>query len=143
MKIVPKNQFIGTWRLLSCELKNNNGQVTYPFSKDAIGYLIYTEAGYMSTNVMTTSNRIKFVDGNNDIAGGTIEEKVAAAETYLAYCGQYEILDNKVIHHVKASLFPNEVGTDLERLFEFKDSILLLTASFLEQTAYLEWERIA
>ncbi|MEK8015652.1 MAG: lipocalin-like domain-containing protein [Candidatus Parabeggiatoa sp.] len=137
-----KNQFIGTWRLLSCELKDDKGQVTYPFSPDAVGYIIYTETGYMSVNIMTTSNRIQFVNGNHDIAGGTTEEKIAAAETYFSYCGQYEIRDNKVIHHVKASLFPNEVGTDLERLFEFKDNKLLLMASFLGQTAYLTWERV-
>ena len=139
-----KKQFIGTWQLLSCELRDDDGQVTYPLSKDAVGYIIYTETGYMSVNIMTTSSPIKFANKNNNFIGdGTTEEKIAAAGTYFSYCGQYEIQDNKVIHHVKASLFPNEVGTDLERLFEFGDNKLLLIAPFLGKTAYLTWERVA
>jgi hypothetical protein len=38
---------------------------------------------------MMANNRLKNRAG--DIPGGTDEEKVAAADTYLSYCGRYKI----------------------------------------------------
>jgi len=43
---------------------------------------------------MMAANRLKF--GAGDIAGGTDVEKVAAADTYLSYCGRYEIQGEKM-----------------------------------------------
>jgi len=91
-----------------------------------------------------TANRPKFA--TDDVLGGTTEERAEAARTYVAYCGQYEIKDNTVIHHIQASLFPNWVGTDQERFFEFKDDRLTLSTPLIpiggkEQRAYLIWKR--
>ena len=51
----------------------------------------------MSVTVMS-ANRLKFTSG--DIKGGTTEEKVAAADTYISYCGKYEVQQDTVIHHI-------------------------------------------
>ena len=56
---------------------------------------------------MMAANRLKFGAGDIAIAGGTDEEKVAAADTYLSYCGRYEIQGEKVVHHIEVSFFPN------------------------------------
>ncbi|NEO57880.1 MAG: lipocalin-like domain-containing protein [Okeania sp. SIO3B5] len=42
-----QNPFVGTWRLVSFELKDINGEVTYPYGKDTIGYLMYAEDRYI------------------------------------------------------------------------------------------------
>jgi len=142
---MTENKFVGTWQLVSFELRDDDGHVTYLYGKDAIGYIMYAEDGYMSVVIMTAS-RPKFARGN--ILLGSTEEKAAAAETYLSYCGKYEILDGKVIHHVEASLFPNWLGVDQERFFEFKgDRLLLSTPPIIYNngqrlTGYVLWERV-
>jgi hypothetical protein len=98
----------------------------------------------MSATLMR-AKRSKFAA--RDIAGGTIEEQIMAVQTYLSYCGKYEIQDNKVIHHIEASLFPNWVGIDQERFFEFKDNRLFLSTPPLlvsgkQQVANLAWEHL-
>jgi hypothetical protein len=90
------------------------------------------------------ANRPRFATG--DILGGTTEEKVAAAESYVSYCGKYEIQGDKVIHHIEVSFFPNWIGVDQERIFGFDgDRLSLSTPPLLvggaQQSAYLIWER--
>jgi hypothetical protein len=53
----------------------------------------------------------------------------------------------KVVHHVKVSFFPNWVGVDQERFFDFdRNRLSLSTPPFLiggmQQTAHLIWERV-
>ena len=140
---MTQNQLVGTWQLVSCELRGADNQVTYPYGKDAAGYLMYTRDGYMSVSIMT-ANRPKFA--TKELVGGNIEEKAAAAETYLSYCGTYEIQVDRVIHHVEVSLFPNWISVGQERILELSgDRLSLSTPPFLangkQQTAHLIWER--
>jgi hypothetical protein len=144
-----ENQFIGTWQLISWEFVDNEGFISYPkegsYDNSATGYLMYTQEGYMSVVIMTTANRPKFK--GKEFFEGDSEEKIAAADTYISYCGKYEIQADKVIHHVEASLFPNEIGTDLERSFEFnKNQLSLTTTPFVmddkQQVVRLVWARV-
>jgi hypothetical protein len=137
------NPLIGTWKLVSWENRTLDGQVSYPFGKDAAGYIIYTNDGYMFVSIMR-AKREPFASG--DLLGGSLEEKANAAETYLSYGGRYEYQGDAVIHHVELSLFPNWVGGEQERLVELSGTRLILsTAPFLlggkQQTAHLIWER--
>lgn len=84
---MTQNPLIGTWRLVSWENRTHR-QVTYPFGQDAIGYITYSEDGYMFVAIMT-ANRPQFTSG--DPLGGSIAEKAAAAETHVSYCGTYKI----------------------------------------------------
>lgn len=142
---MTKNKFIGTWRLISLETRDANGLVNYPFGKNAVGYLIYTTEGYMSATLMK-ANRPPFSTG--DRFSASTEELVSAAQTYESYCGCYEIKSNKIIHKVEASQFPNWVGIDQERYFEFTENKLLLSTPPMllngkEQNVYVTWERIS
>jgi hypothetical protein len=143
-KKMAKESFLGLWRLVSYELKRADGQVTFPLGKDAVGYLIYNESGHMSVAIMSAS-RPKF---SSEVAqGGTNTEKVTAFDTYLSYCGKYKVQGTKVIHHVEVSLYPNWVGVDLERAFEFEGDRLSLSAptssrSGVQYMARLVWERV-
>jgi hypothetical protein len=78
---------------------------------------------------------------------GTTEEKLKAIETYIHYCGPYEVKGDKVIHHVEVSLFPNWVGTDQMRFFEFSGNRLTLSTPPFERggiqhSAVMIWERV-
>ena len=142
---MTQDSFIGIWRLISLELRSMDEQVSHPFGKNPIGYIIYTEDGYMYVSFMS-ANRPKFASSNS-IRGGTTEEKVAAADTYLSYCGKYEVQDNRVIHHIEVSFFPNWSGVDQVRFFKFDGNRLSLSTPPLllagkQQTAHLIWERV-
>jgi hypothetical protein len=110
------NPFVGTWRLVSAETIAATGEVIHPFGDAATGYLIYSEDGHMATVIMQ-ANRSNFATA--DLRAGSLEEKVAAFDTYASYFGKYEVRDHRVIHRIEASLFPNWTGTDQERSFEF------------------------
>src|SRR4051794_30715284 len=88
---IGPTDLIGTWRVLSFELRSDDGGTNYPFGPDPQGYLMYTPDGFMSWAVMR-ADRARF--STDDLLAGTIEEKIAAAETYIAYCGRYSAHDN-------------------------------------------------
>ncbi|GCE51444.1 lipocalin-like protein [Thermosporothrix hazakensis] len=134
---------VGTWRLLSFEIRSANGQMVYPLGQDAVGYLVYTADGYMFLAMMR-ADRPHFA--SDDPGKATPAEKLAASDSYMTYCGTYHYQDNTVIHHVELSLFPNWKGTHFERIVEFDDNRLILkTAPQLVfgawQTGYLIWTR--
>ncbi|MBD2097360.1 lipocalin-like domain-containing protein [Trichocoleus sp. FACHB-591] len=139
------NQIVGTWRLLSCETRTSDGRVFQPLGANPVGELVYTDNGFMSVAIMK-SDRLRFQAG--DIAGATPEEKIAAADSFISYCGSYKLEDHKVVHHVNVSFFPNWVGTNQVRFVELAgDRLTLSTPPMvvygIEQVGYLIWERVA
>ena len=136
--------FIGTWALVSFEVRSTNGTVSYPFGRDVRGYITYSQDGYMSVSFMST-DRPHFK--SNDLRGGSAEEKVLAFDTYFTYCGKYEVTDKKVVHHIEVSFYPNWIGADQERFYMFDGDQLILSTPPLvfenaEQTGYLSWKRV-
>ena len=142
---MASNPLIGTWRLISWENRSVvDGQVSYPLGKDAVGYIMYNQDGYMFVAIMGP-NRLKFAA--EDLLSGTTEEEAQAEETYVSYCGRYDFQGDTVVHHVELSLFPNWVGGDQERLVELEGNRLTLSTRALllrgkQQTAHLIWERV-
>ncbi len=139
------NPLIGTWSLVSWENRSIDGhKISYPLGRDAVGYIMYNQDGYMSVAIMGPT-RAKFAAG--DLLGGSVEEKAQAAETYVSYCGRYEFRGDTVIHHVELSSFPNWVGVDQERLVELEGNRLTLSTrpillGGMNQTAHLIWEHV-
>lgn len=141
---MSSNPLVGAWRLVSLERRTADGEVTHPFGLDPVGYIVYSESGHVSVAFMS-AGRPRFA--TEDSRGGTPDEKVRAYDTYISYSGRYEIRGNTVVHHVEVSLYPNWVGTDLERSFELSGNRLRLsTAPFLVsgrmRSAHLVWERV-
>lgn len=100
------------------------GHVSHPMGRDASGYLMYGPDGYMSV-IVAGSPRPVFA--SQDLRHGTSEEKVAAFDTYLAYCGTYEVREHTVIHHVRESSFPNWAGGSQERMIQWEGRRLRLS----------------
>lgn len=138
---------VGAWKLVSLTIQKVNGEVTYPFGKNAQGSIIYTDSGRFSAQVLRP-DRPKFASG--DQLNGTTEEIRANYEGYVSYYGSYEFYNEKglIIHHVEASLFPNWEGQDQKRFFELSGNRLKLrTPPILwggggEVVGTLIWERI-
>lgn len=138
------NSFIGSWRLVSFEFRNADRQVIYPFGEDAKGYIMYSSDGYMSVAIMT-ADRPKFASEHP--RESSIEERVEAFMTHFSYCGRYSVSDNKVIHHVEVSSFPNWKGENLERIYEFHGNRLTLSTpptvvGGIQGIYHLTWERV-
>ncbi|MBN1293726.1 MAG: lipocalin-like domain-containing protein [Candidatus Latescibacteria bacterium] len=150
-KLIPpgeqKNPFIGTWELQSSEQRNADdpdSPPVYPMGRDIKGYIMYGEDGHMSV-VLMNEKRPKF--SSDDLTGGSVTEKTSAFDSYITYCGTYEVHEKEIIHHIQASLFPNWTGIDQKRLYEFEgDTLTLSTPPFpmggINQTVILVWKRI-
>lgn len=138
------DQLIGSWQLVSFENHDGDGRVRYPYGRGAVGYILYTTEGRMSATVMS-SDRPPF--GGIPRRDEGTPEKAVAFETYLSYAGRYTFLGDRVIHHVEVSLWQDWVGTDLERLAEFRDGRLILRTPPIIQgartrTTIITWERV-
>ena len=140
-----REKFVGTWTLKSFEFRLSDGTVTNPMGKEATGMLMYDAHGHMSAQMMRTGRPI-FASG--DQQKGTPEEIKAAFEGYIAYFGDYVIdVDEKaVIHRTKGAMFPNMVGQDQKRFYEFSGNRLTLTTvpiqfGGVQITGVLTWER--
>jgi Lipocalin-like domain len=115
MAIDARELIIGTWRLVHSVEFQPSGQKHYPFGEDAIGYIIYTDAGVMSVQISRRRRREAASDSS-------------IKEDYLAYFGHYEVdLKNEmVIHFLEGQLFPGSHPDRLERKYRFYDDKLSL-----------------
>ena len=142
-----KEQFVGTWKLISFELRRSDGAVSYPLGQDPAGMIMYDAQGHMSGHVMRR-DRTSFA--SEDPLQGSADEIRTALEGYMAYCGTYDVNEQKgtIAHILECSLFPNWVGTIQTRFFEFSENRLLLTTPPLmlgghQQIVHALWERLA
>jgi len=107
---------------------------------------MYDASGHMSVQIMRP-DRPAFASG--DHLKGTPEEIKSAFKGFVAYYGTYEINEEEgtVTHHLEGSLFPNWVGTELKRFFEFSGNQLTLSTPPMpmggqQVTGVLLWERV-
>ena len=73
--------------------------------------------------------------------------RVAAADSYIAYFGRYEVKQDRVTPYLETSLFPNWVGTDQERFYRFDGNRLTLRTTPMLlygriQSVYLIYARL-
>lgn len=102
-----KEQLVGTWILVSCDLSRDGA--TVPFCVNAIGSLSFDASGRY-TDVTAARGRPKFTAGRNSPA----DEYKAAAQGFGANFGTWSANDaDKIItRHIEGALFPNREGTD-------------------------------
>ncbi|MEA5579894.1 lipocalin-like domain-containing protein [Nodularia harveyana UHCC-0300] len=154
------NNFVGTWKLVSWETKSPDGEILRPFGENPIGYITYTQAGYMSATIMKSHRRnieVPLADLMNArkiflkpwllITAGkyiqAIMRYLQASANYVSYSGKYEVQAETVIHHVEVSLIPDWIGTKQERQFQFMDDKLVLITPPIGGTPQrLTWERV-
>ncbi len=144
MNTATKEDFIGTWLLVSCEHRLEDGSKTFPLGENCQGILVYTKEGYM-TGCLMDPERSRFRLG--DLFGGTDVELAKAASGYVHYAGRFEVEPGRVLHHVQVSLFPNWVGSTQQRFYRFFDGDKLdlstntFTSKGVKQSAHLIWRK--
>ncbi len=138
--------FVGAWTLVSLEFRDGEGRVQHPWGTGVIGQLRYDAHGNMSA-ILMRPDRPRFA--SEDLQRGTDAEVRAAFDGFLAYFGTYAVDAAKatVTHHVRAALYPNWVGRDQVRHFEFDGPRLVLSTPPLQVggrslTTTLVWERL-
>ncbi len=73
--MISRPEILGAWALVSYELRALDGtHIEYPFGDDAQGFLIYTDDGYMSAQLM---RRHRPLYDRPSGAGGTTEQSAA------------------------------------------------------------------
>ena len=99
----------GAWHLADCLLTYADGKTQRPWASSASGYLIYSPNGHMckSLNYPTRSSQIDCI----------------------SYCGQYEIVADRVYHSIAVSANIREVGTVLEQTISIENDRLVLSVS--------------
>jgi hypothetical protein len=141
----PLTEFVGTWRLVSYQARDSNGQVQYPMGDHVSGRLTYDSAGNMSAQV-GRNDRPPFAE--KDPLRGTDAEVRAAFEGYTSYFGTYTIDANRrtVTHHVQGASYPNWIASAQLRHYNFDGTRLSLSAPLVEDGQTLEfvliWERV-
>lgn len=115
-----ENYFVGTWKLISLDTLKSSGKVVPgPLGKDAMGFLMYDNKGFMCAQVMRRDRPgVTFRDA---------QDIIRAFDGYVAYCGTYTVNEKEcaVTHHITISLIPDWIG-DQKRFFEFSGKRLIL-----------------
>jgi hypothetical protein len=103
---------VGSWRLASWVAVGEDGSSEQPMGPDPDGLLIYSAEGLMITTIGRAGRpRV----AGDDPVSGPADERLAAAETFIAYSGTFVVDGGEVAHSVDMSLFPNWVGTQQRR----------------------------
>ena len=133
--------FIGAWTLLSYELRLASGVVEKPMGERPLGRILYTNNGQMAAQVAAGG-----LDplANADPLDATVEEAACAWLNYVGYWGTYTVdaAAGIVIHHVEGAWFPNWIGSDQERHYQFSGDRLTLEAHSSTWHARLVWQRV-
>jgi hypothetical protein len=136
----------GVWLLASFEVRpEGSDEVRYPFGREPVGTLMYSDEGYMSVQIMA-SDRLQYPGGTAAAPDG---EVTAAARGYVAYSGPFDVTDaSTIVHRPNMSLRPSAVGNALVRKAVCDGKRLELRPPPSDQpgaertTAVLVWERV-
>ena len=150
-------RFVGTWKLKSVVKKSAAGHVSKPFAENPLGYISYMPDGFMHAILMKSGRSLVGVPPE-ELSDAARSKKllmswkyiksgiryIKAMTSFLSYCGTYEIRGNIVVHHVKAAMVPDWIGTDLTREFVLSGNTLTLTAhDDAGNVMDLVWERVS
>ena len=119
-----RNQFIGSWSLVSFTDVDDAGNTILRYGGNAFGRISYDERGRMMVVLMRR--------GRDDITD----------QDFFAYTGSYSIDEaaGTVTHHVEACNAPSWVGTDRTRKFAFLEGNRIALRP-VEGTSELIWQR--
>ncbi|CNI07587.1 lipocalin-like domain-containing protein [Yersinia pekkanenii] len=139
------SRFIGSWSLISQYFTLPDGRIHYPMGQQVLGRLNYEKQGTMAAQIYS-GGRTKFV--SEDWLQGSDGEIKNAFLTALTYFGRYKIDEeqNIVTHIVEGCLFPNWVGSQQVRYYQFEEDRLTLRTPPLQMNnsvlvGVLSWEK--
>src|SRR5271169_2445906 len=115
MAISIKQQLVGTWVLLECEVVALDGTKSpLVLGSNPTGQYIFTDDGHFSFQAVAEFS--KFISNNR--MKTTPGENKAAVQGSIAYYGTYTVneADKTIALHIERSSFPNQNGSDGKRI---------------------------
>jgi len=114
--------FVGTYRLVQTEVKDDKGQWTRTPTFNSVGYITYADTGHMGVHIMPR-NRPRFAENQP-----TPDEALAAIRGYTAYFGPFTVDEKSkiVTHHRIGTIRPGQ-PPPFQRYYEFTNDRLILT----------------
>jgi hypothetical protein len=119
-----QSPLVGSWRLVSFELRDEEGTVTRPWGDEVSGLNTYSAHGYLSEQ-FGSAHRPALT--HDDWVNASPEEIDLAARHYFAYAGAYEIDGQEVVYRIQVSLMPNWVGKTERRFWSVSGDTLTIT----------------
>jgi len=109
-----KEQLLGTWTTVSAARIVGGVEEPDFLGSDPVGRFVFAPDGHFCFNAMRR-NRSKF--GSPNFMGATSEEKSAAYDSYIGYCGRYEVNEQErsLTMQFELSSYPNWTGTTQKR----------------------------
>ena len=112
---------VGSWRMLSWKREFvESGEQIDSLGPEPIGFVTYTADGRVHAIVFRKIREKPMLIPFSD------EEKIRLFDSMLAYCGTYELFDDRVVHRVDGSWNQIWTGTDQIRYFKFEGDRLQL-----------------
>jgi hypothetical protein len=141
------SRLVGVWTLVSYTGERPGSENIHPFGPQPQGFLIYTANGFVSAQLMKPG-RSDF--HSPDWHHGTPQEYQESGSGYIAYCGRYEVDEEKatVTHIPSVALLPNLIHRPQRRLIHLDGDRLTLRAvgvpaeNGLAVTSCLEWKKV-
>jgi hypothetical protein len=112
---VSKDRLVGTWTYESVVVERTDGTRVAPFGSDPKGFITLSADGRYSLQLIRPD--IPKI-ASRDRLSGTAEENRAVAQGVVSQFGTYSVneAEGTLTLHVETSSFPNENGTDQERI---------------------------
>lgn len=121
-----RSALLGSWTLVSFIRRIDGEFRTHMLGENPGGMISYQPDGHMSAILMRKDRPwqpgTRFLDASSEI-------RAEAASTFSAYGGRYTETEDKVVHHVELSLWPEHIGEDLLRHISWLDGDLVLTTA--------------
>jgi Lipocalin-like domain len=125
--VTDPNPLTGDWRLRTWVSEGDDGSVVLPLGASPVGILVYSPDGTMITTIAPPGR--PNLSSTDPLQGGPDEERLRAAETFIAYSGTYAYDGTDVVHTVVMSMYPNWVGTLQVRHVRLSDDGAILELS--------------
>lgn len=110
---------IGIWQLDAIYITfSDNRPVRYPLGKSPIGFLSYHANGQMQA-ILSRKKRSPFPNALERGHRADSGVKASAFDESMAYAGEYQLRDGKVVHRVKCATNPSIIGTEMTRNLVF------------------------
>ena len=125
-------QLLGVWELVSIEDRGSQGEQSLWLGPHPTGTITYSPGGRMAVQFMGDPRPVVATpnawQGRQINPAVPIDELHDALGGYYAYFGTYSVdfVKHVVVHHIRASLHPSEVGIDYERPYRFEGDLLIL-----------------
>ncbi len=146
----PRTALIGVWHLVSIQLTTRDGTMPDPFFEaGSVGLIVYDPSGWMSVQISGPRREAWGIPATRPPTSKQrdVRLKAAAFDSYYAYFGtwDYDERGATMIHHVKASVIPAEVGLDYSQQVRIDGNRMTFTGHAREHgedmTRTKIWER--